>query len=116
MSDMIIRDAVPEDAQRLLEIYAWYVEHTAISFEYETPSADEFQSRMEHIMENYPYLVVETEGVIQGYAYAGPFVGRAAYDWSCAFHMELPDGGHGSRLCGSAAVYPVDGDPQQVFL
>lgn len=28
-----IRDAVPEDAGRLLEIYGYYTERTAISFE-----------------------------------------------------------------------------------
>ena len=98
MSDMIIRDAVPGDAERLLEIYAWYVEHTAISFEYETPSVDEFQSRMERIMEKYPYLVVEIGGVIQGYAYAGPFVGRAAYDWSCEVTIYLDHGAHKQGL------------------
>lgn len=35
-----IRDAVMADAERLLEIYGYYTERTAISFEYETPSID----------------------------------------------------------------------------
>ncbi|MCQ5164263.1 GNAT family N-acetyltransferase, partial [Faecalibacterium prausnitzii] len=26
---------------------------------------------------------MEKDGAIQGYAYAGAFVGSAAYDWSC---------------------------------
>ena len=37
---------------------------------------------MAHILEKYPYLAAERDGTIVGYAYAGPFVGRAAYDWS----------------------------------
>lgn len=34
---VIIRPASPEDAEALLSIYAPYVKHTAITFEYEVP-------------------------------------------------------------------------------
>lgn len=47
-----IRDAVLSDAERLLEIYSYYVEHTAITFEYDVLSLDEFRSRMKHTIEN----------------------------------------------------------------
>ena len=77
-----IRIATPEDAARLVAIYAPYVEQTAITFEYEVPSVEEFAGRIEHILEKYPYLVAEAEGEIVGYAYAGTFKARAAYDWS----------------------------------
>lgn len=78
-----IRDAKISDVKRLLEIYDYYVQNTAITFEYDTPSLEEFSSRMENIMKRYPYLVIENEGRIIGYAYAGVFKARAAYDWSC---------------------------------
>ena len=42
-----IRQATLDDAKRLLEIYDYYVKNTAITFEYDTPSLAEFQSRME---------------------------------------------------------------------
>ena len=58
-----IRGAQMEDAGRLLEIYSYYVEHTAITFEYESPSLDEFRARMEKTMARYPYLVLEEGGV-----------------------------------------------------
>lgn len=45
-SEMIIRTASEADAPVLLEIYAPYVERTAITFEYEVPSVDEFASRI----------------------------------------------------------------------
>ena len=77
-----IRTATKADAPALLNIYAHYVEQTAITFEYEVPSVEEFAGRIEHILEKYPYLVAEAEGEIVGYAYAGTFKARAAYDWS----------------------------------
>ncbi len=79
---MRIRDAKPEDAPRLLEIYAWYVEHTAVTFDWTVPSPDAFRRRMEATAERYPYLVAEDGGTVLGYAYAGPFVGRDAYRYS----------------------------------
>ena len=81
--ELTIRDAGLEDAKRLLEIYDYYVKNTAITFEYDTPALEESQKRMKKTMQRYPYLVIEKDGRIVGYAYAGPFVGRAAYDWSC---------------------------------
>ena len=78
-----IRNVELTDAERLLEIYDYYVKNTAITFEYETPSLDEFKARIENITKRYPYLVIERDGRIEGYAYAGVFKNRAAYDWSC---------------------------------
>ena len=40
---IVVRDAVLEDAERILEIYDYYVKNTAISFEYDTPSLAEFR-------------------------------------------------------------------------
>ena len=72
-----IRNAEITDAERLVEIYGYYVKNTAITFEYDIPSLTEFRQRMEQTMRRYPYIVIEQDGVIQGYAYAGAFVGRA---------------------------------------
>ena len=43
--ELTIRVAEPEDAKGLLEIYVPYVEKTAITFEYEVPSEEEFAGR-----------------------------------------------------------------------
>ena len=80
---MNIRSATTEDAERLLEIYSYYVENTAVSFEYDVPSLSEFTGRISHTLEKYPYLVLEDEGKIVGYSYAGVFKARAAYDHCC---------------------------------
>ena len=89
MENTVVRNATVADAKRILEIYSYYVEHTAITFEYSVPTLAEFQNRMRNTMEKYPYLVIERDGMIQGYAYAGAFVGRAAYDWSCEMAVYL---------------------------
>ena len=86
---MDIRSAKTEDAERLLEIYAYYVDNTAISFEYGVPSLQEFKQRIEHTLEKYPYLVLTEDGVIRGYAYAGVFKARAAYDHCCEMTIYL---------------------------
>jgi L-amino acid N-acyltransferase YncA len=88
-SGIRIREAAVDDAARLLEIYAFYVEKTAITFEYDVPSLEEFRGRIAHIKERYPYLVIERNGVIEGYAYAGVFKDRAAYDRSCEMTIYL---------------------------
>ena len=80
---LTIRDVRPADAEALLGIYAWYVDHTAVSFEYEAPTLGEFRARMAAAAGRYPWLVAEEDGRLVGYACAGPFKGRAAYDWSC---------------------------------
>lgn len=77
-----IRVASTEDAGELLEIYKPYVEYTAITFEYEVPDIEEFTNRIKNTKKTYPYLVAEYQGEILGYAYAGAFKKRAAYDWA----------------------------------
>lgn len=77
-----IRTVTVEDAEAILAIYAPYVTDTAITFEYEVPGIEEFRERIRHTLKRYPYLAAEKDGVIIGYAYAGPFKERAAYDWA----------------------------------
>ena len=97
MGTITVRDATPGDAERILEIYAYYVENTAITFEYTVPTLAEFQERMTSTMRKYPYIVIEKGEVIEGYAYASTFVGRAAYDWSCEMTVYLD---HSAQKCG----------------
>ena len=79
---MTLRIATQADAPALLAIYAPYVLDTAITFEYDVPTTEEFAARIRHTLARYPYIVAEAAGEIIGYAYAGPFHSRAAYDWS----------------------------------
>lgn len=86
-----IRIASADDAKALLEIYTPYVEKTAITFEYDIPTLQEFENRINRTLKNYPYLVAEQNGELLGYAYTGPFVGRAAYGWSAEVSIYLKE-------------------------
>lgn len=79
---MKLRIATIEDAKELVSIYKYYVDNTAITFEYEVPSIEEFGIRIKNTLEKYPYIIAEEEGIIYGYAYASEFKGRKAYEWA----------------------------------
>lgn len=81
MNKISIRNVKLEDAKAILDIYAPYILETAITFEYEVPSLEEFSERIKSISNQYPYIVAECEGKVVGYAYATTFKNRAAYDW-----------------------------------
>ena len=84
-----IRPATVADTESLLAIYRPYVEQTAVTFEYEVPTVDEFARRIEEISSFYPYLVWEEDGVILGYAYATRLKERAAYQWNAELSIYL---------------------------
>ena len=82
MTGMNIRDAVAADAKAIQTIYAPYVEQTAVTFEYDVPSEDEFRRRIATVKQKYPWIVMEKDGRIVGYAYASTFKPRDAYQWA----------------------------------
>lgn len=77
-----IRVVTKNDVESLLEIYAYYVEKTAITFEYTVPTIQDFTNRIRYILTKYPYLIAEKNGEIVGYTYASAFHERAAYNWA----------------------------------
>lgn len=84
--------ATQNDAQELLNIYAYYVKQTAITFEYTVPSLEQFQERIRHTLTAYPYLVAKRKNEILGFAYTGPFNKRAAYQWNVETSIYLKQG------------------------
>ncbi len=79
---MNIRVAELADASGMLDIYRPFVENTSFTFENVCLSIAEFQSRISHYLENYPWLVADNNGEIAGYAYAARHRERVAYQWS----------------------------------
>ena len=100
-----IRVATVDDAKELLDIYAPYVTKTAISFEYEVPSVEEFKARISDTLRKYPWLVAESDEEILGYTCTHAFVGRAAYDHAVETTIYLKEGktklGIGRMLYGA---------------
>ena len=94
MSSVVVRKAELKDAEAILKIYSYYVENTAITFECEVPSLNEFRERIQKTLMKYPYFVLESDGMILGYAYAGAFGKRAAYDWSAEVTVYLDRNQH----------------------
>lgn len=90
--DIVIRPATIDDAEAILKIYQYYILHTAISFEYQVPALEEFENRIRNTIKKYPYFVAEKNKKIVGYTYAGPFIHRAAYDWSAETTIYLEPG------------------------
>lgn len=93
----MIRFVRPQDVPRLLEIYAQYID-TPTTFEYPLPSLEEFSCRIAGIAAEYPYLVLEEEGRVMGYAYAHRLHERAAYQWNAelSVYLDREAGGHGA--------------------
>ena len=102
--DIKIRDVLPEDAERIQEIYSPYVADTVISFEITVPGKSEMQKRIEKLLANaFPYIVAENEtGTVVGYAYADKFGEREAYRYSFIvsiyLDMEVQSRGIGQKL------------------
>lgn len=95
---MEIRMAALRDASALREIYAPYVEKTAVTFEYEVPDEKEFARRIAVTLQRYPYLVALEKGEALGYAYASPFKERAAYDWAVETSIYVREDARGRGL------------------
>lgn len=99
----IIRLAREADAGQIQAIYAPIVRDTFISFETHIPSVEEMRERISHKLEQYPWLVVEHDGRLLGYAYAGRWRERAAYNWTVEVSVYVHPGAQRMRV--GRAVY-----------
>lgn len=100
---MLIRLAEPKDGPALAEIYRPAVTDSSTSFELEPPDGATMAQRVAHIIERTPWLVGERDGVILGYAYAGPHRERPAYQWSVEVSAYVHHDAH--RLGVARALY-----------
>lgn len=102
MVDKVIRLAKLEDAAAIAAIYAPFVRNTATSFELVPPDENEFRKRILNTIIKWPWLVCEIDGCLAGYAYAGLYRSRAAYQWSTEvsvyIHPEFHRRGIGKAL------------------
>ncbi|NQZ74749.1 MAG: GNAT family N-acetyltransferase, partial [Ekhidna sp.] len=102
----MIRTATTEDASSIVEIYNHYIEHSAATFELEPIDAAEMSRRIKRVQEEFmlPWLVMEIDHQIVGYAYATQWKTRKAYARTCEssiyFSTNSAGKGYGPRLYG----------------
>jgi L-amino acid N-acyltransferase YncA len=94
MSTTLYRIAHAGDAAAIAAIYAPYATDTVITFETEAPDAEEMRARIALIGQRYPWLVVEFDGNVVGYAYASEYRSRKAYRWSIDVGVYLAPAAH----------------------
>ncbi len=94
--------ATAADASEIAAIYGHYVLTSPATFETEPPDAAEFRSRIEKVTSKFPWLVLQSEDGIEGYAYASPHRERTAYQWaadvSAYVRLDCQRRGVGRRL------------------
>jgi L-amino acid N-acyltransferase YncA len=92
----MLRHAEPaRDAAACLAIYAPYVSDTAASFEDVPPTEQQFAERIERTSRSYPWIVLEQDGRVVGFAYATQHRARAAYRWAADVAVYVDPAGQG---------------------
>src|ERR1700719_5025679 len=95
MNDVSLRTATSADIAAITRIYAHAVEHGTASFELEPPDEAEMKRRQHALLaRDFPYIVAELAGAVVGYAYAGPYRDRRAYDWCVEDSLYVAPGLH----------------------
>jgi L-amino acid N-acyltransferase YncA len=102
-SELMVRSALPEDAEQIAAIYNHYVITSIVTFEEVEVAASEMANRILEIQSApLPWLVAVNGARIVGYAYAGKWKARAAYGFSTEVtvyvHHGLGGTGVGSEL------------------
>ena len=100
MSELLIREATPDDAAAICAIYNPYVRDTVISFEQSPVGEAEMAQRIRDYTAHYPWLVSEVDGKVVAYAYASRWRMRAAYDGTLESTVYV-DAAYGGRGIGT---------------
>ena len=80
MRPALIRPSSPDDVAAIAAIYGWHVGHGTGTFELDPPEPAEMARRRENVIEqSLPFLVLELDGEVRGFAYANQFRPRPAY-------------------------------------
>lgn len=112
MPDFHLRAASEADIPAITDIYTEQVLHGTATYELTPPSEAEMLGRFRGLQGNrYPYLVAEEAGAILGYAYAGPFRARPAYNWFVEDSIYLAKEARGKGV-GSALLERLVADCQ----
>ena len=99
MTRVSIRPAGVGDIPAITRIYTHAVQHGTASFEIEPPDEAEMARRLRALLDGgFPYLAAEQDGAVLGYAYAGPYRARPAYDWTVEDSIYVDAGAQGQGV------------------
>ncbi|QYK06603.1 arsinothricin resistance N-acetyltransferase ArsN1 family B [Shewanella zhangzhouensis] len=95
----MIRNAIPNDAGAIADIYNHYIENTSITFE-ETPlQGVEIAGRITLVHDaGLPWLVAMEGDALIGYAYATRWKERSAYRFAVETTVYVAPGAHGKGI------------------
>ncbi len=94
----MIRDVRLDDAKAITEIYNHYIDNTVISFEEVLIEPSDMTERIQAVLAiSLPWLVLEENGIVLGYAYATQWKARSAYRFvvEVSVYLESTQGGKG---------------------
>jgi len=95
----MLRLVEAKDAQAIVDIYNYYIEHTAVTFEEEKLNVDDMLLRINKIQQvGHIWLVAELNNKVVGYAYSAPWRERSAYRFSCEITVYLSADAKGKGL------------------
>ncbi|WP_420576478.1 GNAT family N-acetyltransferase [Ekhidna sp.] len=98
----MIRPAKSEDAKDIVGIYNHYILHSHATFEIDPVSEEEMRNRIKKLQDefNLPWLVLEEQNQIIGYAYATQWKARVAYSKTTetSIYLHKDQGGKGYGL------------------
>ena len=94
----MIRSFKKGDEAAICSIYNYYIENTHHTFETQLLEAKDMLLRIEAIVKDYPFLVIEKEGDVVAYAYATRWKSRQAYDRTVESTIYLKHGQQGSGM------------------
>lgn len=93
-----VRLATTADAEDFIEIYSPNILSTAISFETEIPTIENFKKRIEKCLQKFPWIVCSIDNKIAGYVYASSHRDREAYQWSCECSVYVHENFQGKKI------------------
>ena len=80
-SGLRVRPATEDDLPEVCEIVNHYIENSFVNFRTEPQAVDEWRDDWGRLHSQFPWLVATDDRVV-GVAYAAPWNGRAAYQWT----------------------------------
>ena len=103
MSRLLVRPSTHSDVAAVTSIYVWHVQHGTGTFEIDPPDEAEMGRRRADVLaKGLPWLVLEQDGTVVGYASANQFRPRPGYRFCLEDSVYLANGfagrGHGRLL------------------